>query len=115
MKKGYDSAALEAEKTLVAQEAVDKYTRKVKIAGYVFMTIVFTMLVVGSILFALEIRDGRSDVPGGCAVVDDISACYMEDQMTFLLLGETMIFDHTPTQVCKKKLVCYNGSTREWP
>jgi hypothetical protein len=114
MKRGYDSTALEAEKTLVEQKVESDFRQTMTLSEYVLVAMAF-MMIAAVLLFAMGGVGNSPAIPNGCAVVNNLSACHTEEQMIFLPMEGNTIIGYTPVQVCEKKLACWEGSTREWP
>ena len=110
--KGQTSAALEATRATIEQGVEDNYKLKLN-GGTIFVIIAIGIFSIGLLLFVLS---NQPVVPDGCAVVDNLSACRMEERTDLMFLGENWwIISPSTTRVCEKEIVCYDGSIGEWP
>lgn len=116
MKKfGQSSTDLESVKTIIEEKIVNSHNcEMVRIVCVFAMAMIVVSGVTAAAVLGFIAMENRQVVPDGCAVVDNLSACHMDEHMEIFPLGKTMIFDYSPTRVCEKKIACYDGRVADW-
>lgn len=114
-KKGVTKEAIEAARIRIEDKICQDMESQRRVTKYAFISIMIMIFVSGLWLYIFTMTDHTQSIPDGCSVVDNISACHMEERTYFLPLGKIFMFYPESTRICEKKLVCYDGRVSEWP